>query len=262
MRAALLVLVVVLVLALGTGLVAQTRPAPAPLEGARVLDLTWPIDEKTCHWPGEKPFSAETATTIAKDGYFSRAFAMPEHYGTHLDAPAHFEAGKPTVDEIPADRLCGEAVVIDLSESHKDVDLRGRDVERFEGAHGRIPAGAIAILRTGWSEYALKGDATGYEARSVGDGKMHFPGFSREAAKILVERGVKGIAIDTLSIDCGISEKFEVHHVIAAAGVWAVENLGDRVRDIPPRGAFVVVAPLPFRGGSGSPARVLAFVPK
>ena len=79
---------------------------------------------------------------------------MLEHYGTHLDAPAHFPPGKATVDQIPAKQLFGPAVVLDVrAEGTKDADyqLPPARVEEWEKRHGKIPAGAIVLLRTGWA---------------------------------------------------------------------------------------------------------------
>src|SRR6266566_6174019 len=92
--------------------------------------------------------------TIEKNGYFTRSFWMLEHYGTHMDAPAHFPPGKTTVDQIPVKQLFGAAVVIDVrAESIKDADyqLPAARIEDFEKKYGRIPEGAIVLLRTGWA---------------------------------------------------------------------------------------------------------------
>jgi kynurenine formamidase len=86
---------------------------------------------------------------------------------------------------------------------------------------------------------------------------MHFPGFSAEAAKLLVSRKVSGIGCDTLSVDYGASEDFAVHHLVLGAGLYQLENLSD-LSEVPEAGAFLVVAPIKLEGGSGGPARVFA----
>src|SRR6202165_5903427 len=81
----------------------------------RVLDLSYAINDRLVPWPGdEKYFEAKTNATVEKNGYFTRSFWMLEHYGTHLDAPAHFPPGNATVDQIPASKLFGAAVVLDV----------------------------------------------------------------------------------------------------------------------------------------------------
>src|SRR5437899_10758037 len=97
-----------------------------PSGKTRVLDLSYAINDKLVPWPGdEKFFEAKVNATIEKNGYFTRSFWMLEHYGTHLDAPAHFPPGKTTVDQIPVKQLFGAAVVIDVrAESSKDADYQ------------------------------------------------------------------------------------------------------------------------------------------
>src|SRR5256886_13728558 len=97
-----------------------------PSGKTRVLDLSYAINDKLVPWPGdEKFFETRVNASIEKNGYFTRSFWMLEHYGTHLDAPAHFPPGKTTVDQIPAEQLFGPAVVIDVrAESGKDADYQ------------------------------------------------------------------------------------------------------------------------------------------
>ena len=185
---------------------------------------------------------------------------MLEHYGTHLDAPAHFPPGKTTVDQIPVKQLFGPAVVMDVrAESGKDADylLPAARVAEWEKRHGRIPEGAIVLLRTGWA--SRWPDAQKYRNQDA-TGKMHFPGFSVEAAKLLIERKVSGLGCDTLSIDYGASSDFAVHHVSLGAGLYHLENLTD-LSELPETGAFLIVAPIKLEGGSGGAVRVFALLP-
>jgi len=88
-----------------------------------------------------KTFEAQVVATPEKDGYLARSFWMLEHYGTHMDAPAHFPPGKFTLDQIPVAHFFGPAVVIDVrEETSKDPDYRlsTARVEKWEAAHGRI----------------------------------------------------------------------------------------------------------------------------
>src|SRR5690349_19958963 len=113
----------------------------------RVVDLSYAINDKLVPWPGdEKVLEAEVNSTVEKNGYFTRSFWMLEHYGTHLDAPIHFPPGKTTVDEIPAQKLLGPAVVIDVrsdAANNPDYQLGAEKVHQWEASHGNIPSGAI-----------------------------------------------------------------------------------------------------------------------
>ncbi len=224
----------------------------------RVVDLSYAINDKLVSWPGdEKWFEAKINATVEKNGYFTRSFWMLEHYGTHLDAPIHFPPGKTTVDQIPAKQFFGAAVVLDISEEgakNADYQAPAARVEEWEKKHGRISGGSIVLLRTGWA--SRWPDARKYRNQDA-QGKMHFPGFSAEAAKLLISRKVSGIGCDTMSVDYGASEDFAVHHLALGAGLYHLENLSD-LSGVPEAGAFLVVAPIKLEGGPGGPVRVFA----
>jgi kynurenine formamidase len=224
----------------------------------RLLDLSYAINDKLVPWPGDKRwFEAQVKATVEKNGYFTRSFWMLEHYGTHLDAPIHFPPGKATVDQIPARQFFGPAVVLDVrAEGARDADYQApvSRVERWEKEHGRIPEGSIVLLRTGWA--SRWPDAQKYRNQDA-QGKMHFPGFSAEAAKLLISRKINGIGCDTLSTDYGASLDFAVHHLLLGAGLYQLENLSD-LSEVPNAGAFLIVAPIKLEGGSGGAVRVFA----
>lgn len=229
--------------------------------GFRIIDLSHPLNDASPGWPGdERAFEARTESTIEHHGYFTRSFWMREHYGTHLDAPAHFVAGASTVDMIPAGRLCGPAVVLDMRDAaatDADCEASVEHVAAWESAYGRIPQGAIVLLRTGWDAYWP--DAARYLNQDAA-GTMHFPGFGRDAGRLLIARNVSGIGVDTASADPGRSHDFSVHQLALGAGLYQLENL-QGLALLPQHGAYLVVAPLKLEGGSGAPCRVFAFVP-
>ncbi|HWT87925.1 MAG TPA: cyclase family protein [Candidatus Angelobacter sp.] len=244
----------------------QTKSEGA-LEGiasgkTRIIDLSYAINDKLVAWPGDpRVFEATVNGTVEKDGYFTRSFWMLEHYGTHLDAPAHFPPGKSTVEKIAPEKFFGPAVVLDVrSESAKDADyqLSPAVIEAWEKRNGKIPAGAIVLLRTGWA--SRWPDVQRYRNTDA-KGEMHFPGFSAEAAKILLERKISGLGCDTLSIDPGNSKDFPVHRVVLGAEVYQLENLRD-LSSLPEMGASLIVAPIKLEGGSGGAVRVFALVSK
>jgi kynurenine formamidase len=224
----------------------------------RVLDLSYAINDKLVPWPGDKRwFEAQVNATVEKNGYFTRSFWMLEHYGTHLDAPIHFPPGKTAVDQIPAKQFFGPAVALDVSAetaTNADYQAPASRVEEWEKKHGRISAGSIVLLRTGWA--SRWPDVQKYRNPDA-QGKMHFPGFSADAAKLLIARKVSGIGCDTLSTDYGASEDFAVHHLVLGAGMYQLENLAD-LSGLPEAGAFLVVAPIKLEGGSGGAVRVFA----
>jgi kynurenine formamidase len=244
---------------------AQTLQKNGALEGiasgkTRVIDLSYAINDKLVAWPGDpKVFEAKVNGTIEKDGYFTRSFWMLEHYGTHLDAPAHFPPGKTTVEKIAPEKFFGPAVVLDVraeAEKNADYQLSPAVIEAWEKRNGRIPPGAIVILRTGWA--SRWPDVQRYRNTDA-KGEMHFPGFSVDAARILLERKISALGSDTLSIDPGNSKDFPVHHLVLGDEAYQLENLRD-LSALPEMGAFLVVAPIKLEGGSGGAVRVFALV--
>lgn len=251
------------VLALALFLFAQHHTDAAQPSGFRaVVDLTHTLNAQTPTYElsAQPAYQAKTVATIDKDRYFARTISLPEHFGTHLDAPAHFARGLWTVDQIPPERLVAPLAVIDVSANVKnDADylISVEDIAKWEQAHGQIPLGSVVIVHTGWdSRWNSVKDYRNPDAKGV----MHFPGYSQDAAKFLVEgRNVLGIGIDTLSIDYGPSKDFAVHQYTLVHSVYHLENVANLDR-APASGAIVVVAPMKLEGGSGSPVRILALV--
>jgi kynurenine formamidase len=134
--------------------------------------------------------------------------------------------------------------------------LTVKKIAEWEAKHGKIAAGAIVVLQTGWA--SRWPDVARYRNQDA-NGKMHFPGFSLDAAKMLLQRKISGLGCDTLSIDPGNSPDFPVHHLVLGAGVYQLENLAD-LKDLPEAGAFLIAAPIKLAGGSGGPVRVFALV--
>jgi kynurenine formamidase len=237
------------------GCAQRAEPASAP----RVVDLGHALAESDPTWSGERVFTHKTVATMAKDGYFAAEFATEEHFGTHLDAPAHFAPGGLTVDRIPADRLVRPAVCINVTaavQASEDYRVTLADLQAFERDHGAIAEGADVLIATGWD--ARWPDAGRY--MNVRNGVKHFPGLSVEAARFLAaDRKIAGLIIDTPSVDYGPSEKFEVHQVTMSAGLYHVENAAG-LTSLPSTGFTVVVAPIKIQDGSGGPARVFALL--
>jgi kynurenine formamidase len=239
------------------------------LRAYRIVDLTHAFDEQTVYWPTSpsKFELKQLAFGKTPGGYFYSSFALctPEHGGTHLDAPLHFAEGHPSIGDVPLDRLMGPAVVIDISKqagSDPVYRLSPDDVAAFERANGKIPQGAIVLLRSDWSRFwpnvkQYLGDDTPGDAS-----KLKFPGYGVDAARLLVEeRRVAVLGIDTASIDYGPSTDFMAHRIGAAQDVVNLENLTG-LSELPPTGATVIALPMKIAKGSGGPVRVIALLPK
>jgi kynurenine formamidase len=244
---------------------ASSRIQPLQLTGRKMVDLTHEFGPRTLYWPtSPTKFQHEKlAYGPTPGGWFYSAYSLctPEHGGTHLDAPVHFGEGKWAADQIPLERLIAPAVVIDVTAAaakDRDYRLTAVDVEQFEKRNGRIAAGTIVLMRTGWNRHwpdakAYLGDDTPGDAS-----KLSFPGFGEEAGRLLVEgRQVAALGIDTASIDYGRSQDYVVHRIGSARNVFNLENLTN-LDKLPPKGATVIALPMKIQEGSGGPLRAVA----
>jgi len=238
------------------------------LSRGQLVDLTHALDENTLFWPTSPTrFQLDRLSYGETPGgwfYASNSFSLPEHGGTHLDAPIHFHRGGVTSDAIDLKRLIAPAVVIDVSaQAARDADYRltVADVNAFERAHGRIAAGTIVLLRTGWS--SRWPDAKRYLGDDTpGDAShLHFPSYGADAVRLLVaDRKIAALGVDVASIDYGASTDFMVHRIASEAGVPGFENLTG-LEQLPATGAVLLALPMKIRGGSGGPLRAVAVVP-
>jgi kynurenine formamidase len=247
-------------------------PPPDPAAGGAavpgtIVDLTHAFDADTIYWPTAEGFRLEqVAHGVTERGYFYAAnqFCTAEHGGTHLDAPIHFYEGRHASEEIPIEQLVGRGVVVDVSENcATDPDYRVpvEDFETWEEEHGRLPEGAIVLLKTGWGD--RWGDRKAYLGTTLTGPEavpeLHFPGLHPDAARWLVtERSIKAIGLDTPSIDHGQSELFESHVALFEANVPAFENVAHLDR-LPLKGFVVAALPMKIRGGTGGPLRIVAW---
>lgn len=239
-------------------------------EQSRIVDLTHPFGPDTIVWPTEQDFKLTIQHAEDTPGgyyYASNRIEMPEHGGTHIDAPIHFSRGKQTLDQIPIDHLVGGAVRIDVQTQctrARDYQVTVRDVEQWEATHGRIPNQSVVLVDTGFAKFwEHRKEYLGTELRGQeGVRALHFPGVHPDLAAWLVrERQVKAVGIDTASIDYGQSTTFESHVALLSHNVPVFENLAD-LRGLPESGFDVIALPMKIAGGTGGPLRIIAVLPR
>jgi arylformamidase len=189
----------------------------------QIIDVSVPVRPGMIVYPGDPEVRLERVSSIA-DGDVANLSRLDlgVHSGTHVDAPLHFAEGAPSVEMLPLDVLVGPCVVVDGLEPA--AVPAGAERVLFKTPNGRLWA------REEFSEDFVKLDG--------------------EAARALVERGVRLVGIDYLSIG-----DEEAHHVLLGAGVVAVEGLD--LREVEPGEYRLVCAPLKLVGAEGAPARVL-----
>jgi arylformamidase len=182
---------------------------------------------------------------------------MHEHNGTHMDAPAHYiregpDPARHFLHSVRADALIGPAKLLDVSSAPQNL-LPVEEIHAWESSHGVIAKDEIVIFNFGWHRKWKLG-ADGHEFVAT------WPGLSRDAAAYLLERRIRAVGTDCLSIDCCNSTDIPAHDHFLRNGILIVENLA-ALDGLPPR-FFFFAAPLRIRHGSGSPIRALALIPK
>jgi kynurenine formamidase len=239
-----------------------------------VVDLTQPLSESTPVLVLPEPFANTPHLSRRRlSEYDDRGPAwawdvleLGEHTGTHFDAPIHWVTGKDGEDvaSVAPSRLVGPVAVIDRSaEVAGDAGylLTAADLDDHEAQHGPLAPGTWVVFRTGWGSRANDEQAF----LNVGEAGPVTPGPDVAASRWLAEHpNVVGFGVETVGIDAGAAGGFDppfpLHNFILGAGRYGLTQLAN-VERLPATGAVIVVAPLKLVDGTGSPARVFAFVP-
>ena len=258
----------------------RTTQVGALLEGladgsVEIVDLTQPLSESTPVIKLPPPFantprlSREEISRYDDRGpeWAWYTLTIGEHAGTHLDAPIHWITGKDGADvaSIPPSMLIGPACVVDKTaetEANPGYLLTVDDLEAWEAENGRLPERAWVLMRTGWQSRAQ--DEAAF--LNVGQNGPETPGPDVDASRWLAhERPISGFGTETVGIDAGAGGGFDppfpLHNLLLGAGRLGLTQLANLDR-LPITGALIVVSPLRLVGGTGSPSRAFALVPK
>jgi arylformamidase len=202
------------------------------------IDISVPIRDGMVHWPSDSPVSIKRVEDIEKgDTANLSAISMGAHSGTHVDAPIHFLQQGQGIDNIPIDTLVGRARVIEIRDPEliKPEELVGlgiRDGERI-------------LFKTENSSHVWQKD------EFVED----FVFISDAAADFLVDRGVRLIGIDYLSVGSFKHGGSYVHKTLLNGGIWIIEGLN--LSNVTPGNYDFICLPLRIVGGDGAPARAI-----
>lgn len=226
----------------------------------KIIDLTHNIDPNIPLWPGDPPVEIEVIADFSTSGYYLRRFSMGEHSGTHLNAPKSFYEDGIGIDEYSPESCILPAVVIDIREKttlNPDSILTLNDIEAWEKQHQIIPENSMVLLYTGWQEKWP--DPVAF-LNVDQQGKLHFPGFGREATQFLIEqRNIKGVGIDTHGVDPGFDDSFITNKLILKNNGFVLENL-THLDQLPTTEITLILGIIRLKGGSGSPVSVLALI--
>jgi kynurenine formamidase len=213
----------------------------------RIVDLSRRVDGNTQVYPGDPEVYLEPATTLAAHGVNVLGVHIGSHSGTHVDAPYHFVEDGARIDELDPRHFVGPAAVLDVRGKGPRERVTAGDLRPYEN---RLSGGVIAVVRTGWEEHY--GTPRYYD----------HPFLDRGAAQLLLDAGVRTVAVDALSVDETVSEGeqpegYPAHHLILGAGGVIAENLANLgAIDFPE--PLISLLPLKLGGSDGAPVRAVA----
>jgi arylformamidase len=208
----------------------------------QIYDVSVPLSATTPTYPGDPGIEITNWLTLANgDTANVSLMSFGLHSGTHVDAPSHFIAGGARVDSLPLESLLGEAEVIEVPDDIRIID-RGFVVANCPGRSQRI------LFKTRNSTFW----------NNLQEGfRQDYVYIDHDAARWLVETGIKLVGIDYLSVEQFKSNTFETHHAFLSNGVVILEGLD--LRNVPSGIYELLCLPLKIAGGSGdgAPARVI-----
>ena len=203
----------------------------------KLIDVTVPLDGHLPAYPGNTPFQVEPIKRISNgDTSNVSTLHMSAHSGTHVDAPRHFFDEAAGTDELPIELLLGRALVVEVTSRHSIgvEDLAGIDLSEvirvlFKTVNSRL-----------WGSPDFRPD---------------YVGLTEAGARHLVDRGVKVVGVDYLSVEEFRKPGAPAHRVLLGSGAIVIEGLN--LLDVEPGHYDMFCLPLRIVGCDGAPARVI-----
>lgn len=208
-----------------------------------LIDLTHPISSSMQVYPGTDAPVVERQGGSEEEGFALSVFTLQSHMGTHMDAPAHYFRSGKTLDQLDIETFMGKAVIVDARQIDGNIDIADLEIYRQE-----IEGADFVVLFTGWSQNF------GREAYFY-----NFPILTREAAKWLTTFNLKGVAMDTISVDAVESTEYDNHKILLKRGFVIVENLTN-LEQINQRTCQLSMFPLKLEKADGAPIRAIAIL--
>jgi arylformamidase len=201
------------------------------------IDVSMPLSVGMPAFPGDPEFDSAPVRQIARgDAYNISRLTFGSHAGTHVDPPVHFVPGGATIDHVDLELLNGPCQVVGVADSSTSIGA---------AEVARIPSGTTRVLfrssnSARWAE----------RLEFFGD----YVALDLSAAQALLDRGVRLVGIDALSIERDLTETYPVHHELLRRGALILEGL--LLGDAPPGPYDLACLPLRVSEGDGGPARV------
>lgn len=208
----------------------------------RVIDLSQTISVDTPVYPGDPVPRIELLSTVELAGARTTLLAFGTHTGTHVDTPSHILPEERTIDELPLETFYGPAGVFDVSRAAQKYSVQSDDLE----TGSPLSKGDIALIYTGASD------------RKTSNAPYVHSYLDDSAAEWLVERRIKAVGIDSLSVDSYDSKTYDVHRKLLSNNIVLFENLSSNLKLLVGKRVLFFGVPLRLKGAEASPVRAFA----
>ena len=216
---------------------------PAFFSNKRIVDLSQPISVDMPTFPGDPSTRIEVLSTIDTGGANTTRIVFSAHTGTHVDVPYHLlESGK-AVDELSLEAFYGSALTYDLTHKSEGSRICPDDLE----VSAPLPYGEIVLFYTGSNDSTINGLA-----------RRSCTHLDRAMADVLIEKRVKAVGIDSMSVDSLDSSESEVHKKLLQNDIVIFENLSNNLRLLVGKEVLFFGMPLKLVRGDASPVRAFA----
>jgi len=208
----------------------------------KIIDLTHIMHKDMPVFPGMEKPKFLPVWTVEKNGFAETDICMYSHTGTHIDAPAHMLQGRNSLDKMEIEHFIGGAIILDCTDLGRD-EIKVEDLLNYESKLKDID---FVIIKTGWSKY--------WESENYLES---FPFLTIEAAEWLISFGLKGIGIDTISIDDIKTTSFPIHYKLFGENMIVIENLTN-LDSVKEEIFMFSCLPIKYENADGSPVRAIA----
>ncbi|RXI52209.1 cyclase family protein [Clostridium tetani] len=209
----------------------------------KVIDLTHIFQSNISLFPGDENPIIEEVLNVKEHGYKTTKINMTTHLGTHLDCKSHvFENGFTTSDA-NLNKFLGQGIVIDCSMVKKGEKIDVNILKQYD-----LSCKDFILIYTNWNSFWKNEEYI-----------KDYPVLSEQAAKYLTSFNIKGIGLDTISIDSIDNEELTNHKILLGKDVVIIENLKNLHKLLNKEFQFSAL-PLKIKNGDGSPVRAVAII--
>ena len=235
-------------------------------EEGRWVELSRPMWENTPHWAGFPDVQRELVFSIEENGdlFTVQKYTMVTQYGTHVDAPCHFVAGKDSLEAFAPQDMVMPLCVMDLEakcQADNDYAVSVDDILEWEEKYGKVPEGCFFAFHSGWDKLDTNVAMENQDA----DGQAHYPGWSVDAIKFLVEeRNVRAIGHECSDTDPAViapTNNYGAEYYILSQDRFQIELMAN-LEKCPPTGSVIFCTWPKAVGAPGFTARCFALCPK